>query len=105
VLVTAEKLDKTSLRLEISETDKLLTAEMILALAATQSSTDIELFADEAIVLRVLPRAMAICAVCSILPELSALTKLLFGLFTNRPLTRLVNTNESDMTVTFCGIT
>jgi hypothetical protein len=115
VLVTDEKLDETSLRLDTSAMGRLATAETRVVLADTQSSTEIvdtelvefEPFEpDEVVVnaadiwLRVLPRAMANCAVCCKLPELSALTMLLVGLLLNKPLTRPVITDELTVRVT-----
>jgi hypothetical protein len=73
VLVTDEKLEDTSLRLDTSDTGRLDTAVTRLVLAATQLSTEIvgaelvefEPFADEVVVnaadisFKVLPRAIA----------------------------------------------
>jgi hypothetical protein len=79
VFVRDEKLEDTSLRLEASETDRLLTAATRLVLASTHVSTDKDNdefdpfddpFDDDdddklaEIAFNELPRAMAYCAVC-----------------------------------------
>jgi hypothetical protein len=114
VSVSDEKLDETSLRLDESDMGKVERALTIVDLTATQSSTEIvgpesvefEPFADDALVnaddiwLRVLPRAIANCAACCRLPELSAPTILFVGLLLSKPLTRPVITDELTVRVT-----
>jgi hypothetical protein len=108
--VTDEKQDEMSLRLETSETGRLATAVTRVVLADTQSSTDtgdvlveLELLDEVAAAdksFNVLLSAIAICAVCCKLPELSALTILFVGLLLSKPLTSPVTTDEFTVRIT-----